>query len=210
MVAPHALSLVAASGGYFCCGAQICHCSGFSLQSVGSRAQAQWSWYACSVACGIFPDPGFQTRACPLHWQADSSPLDHQESPLQSILMSTVSIVGRGPGTRNEWDRIPGLSNQAEFLLFDLPEDKILRASGECGCPHTVLQIPAYGFSLHQTIEKAGIYSSVAKVPWWLETGGLGSALHPNTLSPWDTLSDVSFLHDYMLCRVSTHMPNPG
>ena len=44
----------------------------------------------------------FQTRACPLHWQADSSPLDHQESPLQSVLMSTVSIVGRGPGTRNE------------------------------------------------------------------------------------------------------------
>ena len=183
------------------------HCRAWALEHGLSGRGVHALWHVGS----------FQTRAsrpghwhCPLHWQADSSPLDHQESPLQSVLMSTVSIVGRGPGTRNEWDRIPGLSNQAEFLLFDLPEDKILRASGECGCPHTVLQIPAYGFSLHQMTEKAGIYSSVGKVPWWLETGGLGSALHPNTLCPWDALSDVSFLHESMLCWASTHMPNPG
>ena len=34
---------------------------------------------SCSVACGIFPDPGL--TLCPLHWQADSSLLDQQGSP---------------------------------------------------------------------------------------------------------------------------------
>ena len=34
---------------------------------------------SCSVACGIFPDQG--SNPCPLHWQADSQPLRHQESP---------------------------------------------------------------------------------------------------------------------------------
>ena len=34
---------------------------------------------SCSAACGIFPDQG--SNPCPLHWQADSQPLRHQESP---------------------------------------------------------------------------------------------------------------------------------
>ena len=32
-----------------------------------------------SVACGIFPDQG--SNLCLLHWQADSLPPNHQESP---------------------------------------------------------------------------------------------------------------------------------
>ena len=35
---------------------------------------------SCSAACGIFPDQG--SNPCPLHWQADSSPLRHQGSPV--------------------------------------------------------------------------------------------------------------------------------
>ena len=31
---------------------------------------------SCSVACGTFPDQG--SNLCPLYWQADSLPLDHQ------------------------------------------------------------------------------------------------------------------------------------
>ena len=97
------LSLVAASGGYFSLG-----CTGFSLQwllllrSTGSRRTgfsscgtwAQWLWHAGSVvvahglsgsaACGIFPDQG--SNPCPLHWQADSSPLLHQGSPILQFL----------------------------------------------------------------------------------------------------------------------------
>ncbi|KAJ8790387.1 hypothetical protein J1605_021464 [Eschrichtius robustus] len=57
---------------------------------------------SCSAACGIFPDQG--SNLCPLRWQADSQPLRHQGSPLQSILIySTGSrcagsvIVAHGP-----------------------------------------------------------------------------------------------------------------
>ena len=39
---------------------------------------------SCSVACGIFPDQG--SNPCPLHWQADSQPLHHQEAPRRVLL----------------------------------------------------------------------------------------------------------------------------
>ena len=35
--------------------------------------------FSCPMACGIVPDQG--SNPCPLHWQADSSPLEHQGSP---------------------------------------------------------------------------------------------------------------------------------
>ena len=38
---------------------------------------------SCSKACGIFRDQGL--NSCPLHWQADSCPLDHQGSPIKLI-----------------------------------------------------------------------------------------------------------------------------
>ena len=34
-------------------------------------------WLRCPVACGIFPDE--ESNLCPMHWQADSVSLDHQE-----------------------------------------------------------------------------------------------------------------------------------
>ena len=40
---------------------------------------------SCSVARGIFPDPG--SNPCLLHWQADSLPLSHQGSPLSVFFM---------------------------------------------------------------------------------------------------------------------------
>ena len=46
------------------------------LESTGSVATVQG--LSCSMTCGIFPDQGW--NPCPLHWQADSLPLDHQES----------------------------------------------------------------------------------------------------------------------------------
>ena len=33
-------------------------------------------WLSCPLACGIFPGQG--SNPCPLHWQADSQPLDCQ------------------------------------------------------------------------------------------------------------------------------------
>ena len=102
LAAAHGLSLVSASGGYF-----SFWCTDFSLQwllflqSTGSllllsglpkwqhwdtvaAVCGPWSTWAsivvahglsCSTACGIFPDP--RSNLCPLHWQADSYPLDH-------------------------------------------------------------------------------------------------------------------------------------
>ena len=40
------------------------------------------------MACGIFPDQGL--NPCPLHWQADSHPLYHQESFLLALYMADL------------------------------------------------------------------------------------------------------------------------
>ena len=92
-VAACRLSLVEANGSH-----SSLWCMSFSLlwllllRSSGSRVQASvvaarglsscsstWVGYqahglSCSVARGIFPDQG--SNRCPLHWQADSYPLD--------------------------------------------------------------------------------------------------------------------------------------
>ena len=69
-------------------------CAGFS--SCGSRALECSSVVVahglrCSAACGIFPDQGL--NPCPLHWQVDSYPLRHQESPSSSsFFFFSISI----------------------------------------------------------------------------------------------------------------------
>ena len=61
------------------------------LQSTGSGARALQQLQhggsvvvvcglSCPSACGIFPDQGY--NLCPLRWQVDSEPLDHQGSPV--------------------------------------------------------------------------------------------------------------------------------
>ena len=48
---------------------------------------------SCSVACGIFPDQG--SNPCPLHRQADSSPLHHQgSSPLIFCVFFAFKSIG--------------------------------------------------------------------------------------------------------------------
>ena len=94
-VAAHRFSLVAASGGY-----SSLQCIDFSLwcllflQSTGSRAHGLSgcsSGLNCSMVCGIFLDQG--SNLCPLHWQADSQPLNHQGSPLFQFLKFYWSTV---------------------------------------------------------------------------------------------------------------------
>ena len=100
------LSLVAVSGSY-----SLLPCVGFSLEwllllrSTGSRLagsvvvpprlQSTGSvvvapGLSCSAACGIFPDQ--DSNPCPLHWQADSSPLLHQGSPVPVVFNSNFLI----------------------------------------------------------------------------------------------------------------------
>ena len=45
---------------------------------------------SCPVACGIFPDQRW--NLCPLHWQADSYPLDHQGS-LPIFVFNVVCLL---------------------------------------------------------------------------------------------------------------------
>ena len=94
------------SGAYSSWSGKPSHCSGFSLQStgsragelqqlrlLGSRAQAQQLWrtsFSHSAACGIVPDGRW--NPCILHWHADSLPLSHQGSPKREFLMS---VLGR-------------------------------------------------------------------------------------------------------------------
>ena len=81
--------------GFSNCSAPASACGGFLLRSVGSWVHWLSSWCSWALehrfsncgklvslpmACGIFPDQG--SNPCPLHWQADSSPLDHQGSPM--------------------------------------------------------------------------------------------------------------------------------
>ena len=63
-----------------------CRLSGCDLQALEHRLSSCGAW-ACSVACGIFPDQGL--NPCPLHWHMISYPLYHQGSlhPLFFILL---------------------------------------------------------------------------------------------------------------------------
>ena len=82
------LSPAAASGGH-----SSSRCAGLSpsrpllLRSTGSRPAGSAivaHGPSRSAARGIFPVRG--TNPCPLHWQADSQPLLHQGSPINSFL----------------------------------------------------------------------------------------------------------------------------
>ena len=41
---------------------------------------------SCPMVCGISPNQG--SNLCPLHWEEDSLPLDHQGYPIESCLSS--------------------------------------------------------------------------------------------------------------------------
>ena len=88
------LSLVVASGGH-----SSSRCVGLSLSQplllpgTGSRCAGSVivaHGPSCSAACGIFPDQG--SNPCPLHWQADSQLLHHQESPFFFFLNKFIYL----------------------------------------------------------------------------------------------------------------------
>ena len=62
---------------------------------------------SCSTACEIFPGQG--SNPCPLHWQADSYPLDHQRSPVVIFSQSVSSVAQWCPTLCNPNDcSMPG------------------------------------------------------------------------------------------------------
>ena len=77
------------------CSSQTLECVGFSncgtwaryLHLMGCRAAGSVvvaHGPSCPAACGIFLDQ--ELNPCPLHWQADFQPLDHQGSPMTRFL----------------------------------------------------------------------------------------------------------------------------
>ena len=51
--------------------------------------------HSCSAACGIYLDQGSNT--CPLHWQVNSHPLYHQESPRSFLLVRKLTKYDSPP-----------------------------------------------------------------------------------------------------------------
>ena len=78
------------------CGAGASHSNGFSCcraQALGVQASVVVvTGFSCPVACGIFLGQGW--NLCPLRWQVDSLPLDHQGRPRMFILMPRCVIMG--------------------------------------------------------------------------------------------------------------------
>ena len=74
LVAEHGPQSVRAS-----CGAQAQW-----LKFASSRARAQWLRHTglVQLSCGLWSLPNQRANPCPLRWQEDSKPLDHQGSPL--------------------------------------------------------------------------------------------------------------------------------
>ena len=68
------------------CSVQASHCGDFSSRRAWALKVHRLS---CPMACGILPDQGW--NPCPLHWQVDSKPPDHQKSSvmLTEALFST-------------------------------------------------------------------------------------------------------------------------
>ena len=107
-VAAHGPSLVVTRGAALSCGVWASHCVASPVAEHELQAHGlQQLWHSgsvvvacrlqstasvvvahglsCSMACGIFLDQG--SNPCPLHWQADSQPLRHQEALFGIILL---------------------------------------------------------------------------------------------------------------------------
>ena len=133
----HWLSLVVACGGYSSRGGQASHCGGFScwwaqaLGSTGFNSCSSWALGLVFVAwawlsCGIWNLLGQELNPCPLHWQVDSQPLDHQGGPcnmhlnLSQCILNyfATSWVRKGPYNKIFLFKLPSFVLLSNFLLF--------------------------------------------------------------------------------------------
>ena len=80
---PQALSSCGEQGLLSSCSAWTSYCSAFSYDGAQILDSVPRG-LSCLRACGTFPDQVL--NPCPLHWQADSQPLDHKGSPKVALL----------------------------------------------------------------------------------------------------------------------------
>ena len=113
---------------------------------------------SCSVACGILLDQG--SNLCPLHWQADSSPLRHQGNPrfcfkfehiltlestlvpctltcfLQKKVPSAATEQPPEPGKQRGWCRL-GIHSSFNACLHKCPFQQMVHlGAGTAPPPH--------------------------------------------------------------------------
>ena len=68
------------------CGASLR--SGFSCcRALRLSSCGAWAWF--HLPCGVFPEQG--SNLCPLHWQAESQPLEHPASPPMDSICNSYS-----------------------------------------------------------------------------------------------------------------------
>ena len=90
------------------CSVWALHCGGFSWCGAGALGQGDFSscgsWglehrlnsivvmhrLSCSTVYGIFLDEGSNPCLCLLYWQLDSSPMNHQGSPLYGLILTMI------------------------------------------------------------------------------------------------------------------------
>ena len=130
------------------CGVWASRCGGFScgMWALGHTDCSSWGlrarqlWHLGPTAWGIPLNQGSNT--CPLHWQADSQPLDHRESPQHTFVegppeLSVVPGEHKSPGcllvSILECDRSQGSEQLKKFqrrhktsralLMWFLPDE---------------------------------------------------------------------------------------
>ena len=112
-VSVRGLSPLVASGGH-----SSSRCAGLSLsQPLLSRSTGSGRAGSIvvahgpsrSAACGILPDQG--SNPCPLHWQADSQPLRHQESPCPYLLSVEFNLH------RQTMPKFSGMGDRHGYLV---------------------------------------------------------------------------------------------
>ena len=105
------------------CGVQASCCGGFSCRrarALGCRPQSLWcTGLSCPTGRGIFADQGWSPH--PLHWQADSQPLDHQRS--LAFLCTDAGLVSQLQAQFPQL--ISRVRGRGTFCSFDTPDESV-------------------------------------------------------------------------------------
>ena len=140
-------------------GARTSHRGAFSCcraPALGARVSgAVAHGLSGSVACGIFLGQGW--NPCPLHWQADCLPLDHQGSPERCIFISQLKHGVSCP-YRRTWE-----TNLSSTVALSLRNHKQFHIPLQC-CRNSLY--PLFNFKITLVIRPRLIIKFVSKEVW--------------------------------------------
>ena len=159
-VAAHGLSPVVVNGGF-----SLLQRLDFSLwwlllfqsmDSIGLSSCGSWGLehgvssvahgLCCSEAYGIFLGQG--SNLYPLHWQADSQPLDHQETPC--YLVPNTSTDSQLTTSQNNWFYLWTTLFKTTKIKLVLPKHSFVLIFTPLVCYRMII-IPSYTCSVHRS-----------------------------------------------------------